>query len=816
MWQTNRMLENFTVVDETYYTNALAALEMQVDFKEQIHQWKNLLLGGNTKDSGKHWAEFQRLEKEIDTDGAALIAKLGESKAAPMIRDFIDSHKNAGEAYRKSLGMFLSGHYDVHHADKIIGGIDKKLSEKLKVAVSLISKESDAFSQKTMDDAWQRAMINLFGMVFTLFIAMYLFLRSLNKHVLFPIGLLSDFARKFGTGERSQCIYFKSDDEFGTLTETFNQAWERIESLVTNLETSKTRYSNLIQGIDAIIWELDPKTNRYTFVSQRAEELLGYPLSNWLGEPKFMEQHCYPADLAAYRQKINETLDGGTSGEYIHRAISASGDIVWLNNRIKLIKDEQSKETFILGVMVDITRMKHYEDRMVYLASHNELTGLPNRNLLVDRLELAIVHAMGKGNMTALLLVNIDRFKLINESLGHKLGDDVIKSIAQRLQKIICAEDTLAHLGGDEFAIVLRDVHKPEDAAETAREILRLVGQPMEIDGDSLVTNCGIGIGIYPKDGSDAGTLLKNAGSALTSVKQQEKNSFKFYTEQMNAMTLFSLKLENKMRSAIENLEFALYYQPQINIAENRMIGVEALIRWIQPGESVVPPMNFIPLAEETNLILPIGEWVLREACRQNKAWQAKGMAPFCVAVNLSANQFVQPDIIDMVARILNETGLDPQYLELEITESVMMQDVEWVIRNLEALHGLGVKLAIDDFGTGYSSLSYLKRLPIDKLKVDKSFVQDISSHSDDEAIVATIIAMAHNLKIDVIAEGVETEAQLQYLRDKKCDEVQGYYFSQPLAADLLESYLSSEKLSSARLRRNPAETGRHPIQLHG
>jgi EAL domain-containing protein (putative c-di-GMP-specific phosphodiesterase class I) len=289
--------------------------------------------------------------------------------------------------------------------------------------------------------------------------------------------------------------------------------------------------------------------------------------------------------------------------------------------------------------------------------------------------------------------------------------------------------------------------------------------------------------------------MLRNSGSALTRVKQQEKNNFKFYTEEMNAMALASLQLENKLRSAIENKEFVLYYQPQVSLSENRIIGAEALIRWIPPSEAMISPMSFIPLAEETNLILPIGEWVLREACRQNKAWQDQGFAPFCVAVNLAASQFSQPGIIELVARVLDETGLAPQYLELEITESVMLRDTELVIKNLERLHGLGVKLAIDDFGTGYSSLSYLKRLPIDKLKVDQSFVRDISIDSDDAAIVAAIIAMAHSLKLSVIAEGVETETQLQYLRDKKCDEVQGYFYSKPLAADRLESYLSSSGL---------------------
>jgi diguanylate cyclase (GGDEF)-like protein/PAS domain S-box-containing protein len=796
IWKTNGMLKEFDTVSDTYDTNARAALDLQVDFKEQIHQWKDVLLrGDNPDDLHKHWAEFLRMEKEIEKDGAALVSRLGESKAAPMVQDFLVMHKNLGDAYRKSLGIFLGSHHDTHQADNILRGIDNKPSESLKIAVAQISEESDAFSRKAMDDAWHTAILNFLGMFFTLLIASFLFLGSLKKHVLAPLGLLSNFARKFGAGDHSQRIDFKSNDELGTLTETFNHASKKIESLVANLETSKTRYQNLIQGIDAIIWEFDPKKSQYTFVNQRAEELLGYPLSLWFDEPWFMERYCHPDDLAACQEKILETLEGRASGEYTCRAITASGSLIWLNNRIKVIKDEQSDSFTILGVMVDITRMKQYEDRMAFLSSHDVLTGLPSRNLLADRLERAIAHAKGAGNMTALLLVNIDRFKLINESLGHKFGDEVIKSIAQRLQKIIGTDDTLAHLGADEFAIVLRDIHRPEDAAEIARKVLHRISLPLEVEGNSLVTTCSIGISIYPKDGSNGSALLRNAGSALTRIKKK-KNNFKFYTEEMNAMALASLQLENKMRSAIENREFVLFYQPQIDLSENRMIGVEALIRWFPPGEAMVSPMSFIPLAEETNLILPMGEWVIREACRQNKAWQDKGLAPFCVAVNLSASQFAQPDITLLVARILDETGLAPQYLELEITESVMMHDMELVIRNLEALHGLGVKLAIDDFGTGYSSLSYLKRLPIDKLKIDQSFVRDIAIDSDDEAIVTAIIAMAHNLKMSVIAEGVETETQLQYLRDRKCDEVQGYFYSKPLAADLLENYLDSKRVN--------------------
>jgi diguanylate cyclase (GGDEF)-like protein/PAS domain S-box-containing protein len=796
IWQTDTILKEFAIESDTYDTNVRAALELQVDFKEQTLQWKNVLLHGqNSADRDKRWAEFQRVELEIELDGTALISRLGSSSAVPMIKDFLAMHKKLGAAYRKSLAIFLANHYDIHKADTLIREIDEQPSDKLKKAVALIAEDSETFTNKVMSDAWDAVVSSFIVMFATLLIASFLFRGSLKRHILVPIGLLSTFARKFGTGDHSQRIDFSSNDEFGTLTETFNHASGKIESLVNNLETSESRYRNLIQEIDAIIWELNPQTDQYTFVSQRAVKLLGYPLQSWLEQPGFMDKYFHPDDLAACREKILNTLESGSSGEFTCRALTTNGNIIWLNNRIKVVRNEQSQETSILGIMVDITRMKQYEDRMAYLSTHDELTGLANRNLLADRLARSIARARESGNMIALMLVNLDRFKSINESLGHKSGDEVLKSISQRLQGIIDTGDTLAHLGADEFAVILRNIKRPEDAAEIARKILRCVELPLRFEGNSLVTNCSIGISIFPKDGYNGSALLKNAGSALTRVKQQEKNNFKFYTEEMNAKALFSLLLENKMRGAIEKREFVLHYQPQINIFENRMTGVEALIRCIPAGEPMVSPLDFIPLAEETKLILPIGEWVLWEACRQNKAWQDKGYAPFCVAVNLSAIQFAQPEITELVARALSETGLEPQYLELEITESVMMQDMELVIKNLEALHSLGIKLAIDDFGTGYSSLNYLKRLPIDKLKVDKSFVQDISIDSDDEAIVSSIITMAHNLKMTVIAEGVETETQLQYLRDRKCDEVQGFFYSKPLVADLLESYLSNPTL---------------------
>ena len=791
LWQSNKALQEFHGADHRYAVSTRMAAQMQTALKEQMQQWDKLRIAGSSGELSRHRLLFMRLNEKIDFDASALAATLGDSGAKERVVDFLALHRVMVKACLKALETPVARAAEPGLAEQRISALVQKESDLLESAAALIYDEAEAYAQKVMQEAGQASLYIFLGMWVIFLSAAMFWLAALKKILLAPIGRLSVYADKLAAGDYEQSMALASDDELGSLAMTLNHASEKVKSLVVKLKTAKARYRNLLQGIDAVIWELDTQTNRYTFVNQRAQELLGYPLSSWLEQPGFLQKYCHPDDLAACLEKNRETLEGSSSGEYTCRALSANGTIVWLNNRIKVIRDEQGRATSLLGVAVDITRMKHYEDKMAYLSNYNELTGLANRTLLSDRLERAIAHARDKGNMTALLLVNIDRFKLINESLGHKLGDEVIKSIAQRMQTIIGAEDTLGHLGADEFALVLRDVTKLEEAAEIARDVLRWVSLPLKIEEHTLVTNCSVGVSIYPKDGMNGSALLKNAGSALTRVKRREKNNFMFYTEDMNAMALYSLQLENKMRGAIKNREFILYYQPQTNISQSRMTGVEALIRWFPPGEPMVSPMNFIPLAEETKLILPLGEWVLWEACRQNKAWQDQGFAPFCMAVNISASQFAQPNIIELVVSVLAETKLEARYLELEITESVMMQDMELVIKNLERLHELGVKLAIDDFGTGYSSLSYLKRLPIDKLKIDKSFVQDIAVDCDDEAIVAAIISMAHNLKMSVIAEGVETEAQLHYLRDKGCDEVQGYYYSKPLSAALLESYIA-------------------------
>jgi diguanylate cyclase (GGDEF)-like protein len=431
--------------------------------------------------------------------------------------------------------------------------------------------------------------------------------------------------------------------------------------------------------------------------------------------------------------------------------------------------------------------------RVEEAAYYDTLTGLPNRMLFQERLPHALALAERSEQMLAVILLDLDRFKTINETLGHAVGDRLLHDVAERLTGCVRRSDTVARFAGDEFSLllmqitrtedVIRIARRTEDAVEVAQSILRALEAPFISGEHELYLTASIGIGLYPDDGEDSQTLLKNAVSALNRAKEQGGNNYQFYTADMNAKALKRLAVENSLRHALERDELVLHYQPQVNISSGQIVGVEALVRWQHPELGLVCPADFIPLAEDTGLIVPIGEWVLRTACAQNKKWQEEGWPSMRVSVNLSARQFQQLELVEIIAEALAETGLAPEQLELELTESSLMKNAETAIETLSRIKKTGVRIAIDDFGTGYSSLSYLKRLPIDVLKIDRSFVCESTTAPDDAAIVMAIIGLAHNLKLKVIAEGVETEEQLAFLRLLKCDEIQGYLCTQPLAA---------------------------------
>ena len=444
----------------------------------------------------------------------------------------------------------------------------------------------------------------------------------------------------------------------------------------------------------------------------------------------------------------------------------------------------------------DITDHKIAQERVQHLAYYDALTGLPNRTLLKDRLAKALAAARRRKDKVALLFVDLDRFKFINDSLGHNLGDVLLQEVAERLKRWAREQDTVARLGGDEFLIVLNDVKNIPDVAIAAERLMDAMAHKFVVQGHSLDVSCSLGISIYPEHGADSETLIKHADAAMYSAKDDGRNNFRFFTDEMNAEVVERLNLEHGLRQALNKKELFLVYQPQMDIASGRITGLEALLRWQHPELGLVPPDKFIPIAENSGLIGAIGEWVLRAACSQARRWQDEGLPAVTVAVNVSAVQFRQANFCEIIKGVLCQTGLAPQYLELELTESLLLSGAEATLTVLRELEAMGLKLAIDDFGTGYSSLSYLKHFPVGKLKIDRSFIRDVGANPDDMAITSAIIGMAKSLNLKVIAEGVENETQLSFLRAHQCDEIQGYYFSKPLTLDKISEKLRCSGLS--------------------
>ena len=527
-------------------------------------------------------------------------------------------------------------------------------------------------------------------------------------------------------------------------------------------------------------------------VNPAFSEMTGYAAEEVIGKnPRLLGAGRQSAEFfAGMWHDINS--ENRWQGEIWNRR--KNGDVypVWLT--ISVYRGASGEILNYVGIESDISERHAAQESIRQLAYYDPLTRLPNRTLLQDRVEQALAVAEREGKQVALFFIDLDHFKKINDSLGHFAGDQLLIQVAQRLLDCIRRMDTVARLGGDEFVVLLSEVTL-EGAADVARKVIAAIARPYAVEGHELSVTPSLGISLFPQDGRDFEALLKHADTAMYRAKESGRNAYQFFTSEMNVAALERLVLENSLRQGLERSEFVLYYQPQVDVASGSVIGAEALIRWNHPEIGMVSPAKFIPVAEMSGLIVPLGQWVLREACRQNREWQDAGLPKVCMAVNISSVQFRGGKLEEDVREVLAETGLAPDWLELELTEGTVMSDANATVDTLHRLSAMGIRLAIDDFGTGYSSLSYLKRFPIDRLKIDQSFVRDIVTDPDDWAIASAVISMGHSLRLKVIAEGVEHVEQLEMLRHQGCDEVQGYYFSVPLPAAEFRELLRQQKL---------------------
>lgn len=532
------------------------------------------------------------------------------------------------------------------------------------------------------------------------------------------------------------------------------------------------------------------KENRFVAVNRAFSLATGYSPEEVMGKnPRLLKSGHH--DQIFYQNMWASIVQTGSwEGEIWEKRKDGVIYLKWL--RIDQIKDEEGNLINYLARFTDISEKRAAEERIRYLARHDALTGLLNREVLGKELSKDIEKARQSGNRVGIISLNLDRFKNINDSLGHKVGDEVLKELAERLQTCSKKTSLTARFGGDTFNFIVPAISQKDEIIPVIHEIMSALEKPLLHGELELIVTASIGISIFPDNGESAEVLIRNADTAMHKAKDRGRNFYEFFEANMNEYAAERLMLENDLRRALARDQFVLFYQPQVDSKTEKVIGVEALIRWIHPNGKIVPPGDFIPILEETGLIVPIGQWVLAEACRQHKEWTGLGLSAIPISVNISAIQFQDINFLQSLANIIEESGIEPGYLELELTESVVMGQPEVVIKQLESIKDMGVNLALDDFGTGFSSLSYLRHFPLDRLKIDQSFVRGLSTDSVNEAIISSVIALGKSLKIKTIAEGIETIGELDFLRKLECDEMQGYYFSKPLPNEEFIKWFSS------------------------
>ena len=555
------------------------------------------------------------------------------------------------------------------------------------------------------------------------------------------------------------------------------------------LQESEEQLRQLANNIPQVFWIFDQQQNKTIYISPACESVFGVTADELKNHPRSLIRAIHKED----RRRVHTARTQARAHGYdeTFRIVRADGSVRWVHDRAFPVEDDAGSPYRLAGIAEDVTERVATNERLTRLAHFDVLTGLPNRLLLHDRLYQALEVAKRNGWIMAVMFVDIDRFKYVNDTLGHDAGDRLLQAIAARLSNVVRSEDTVGRLGGDEFAVVLAQVGEVVDAANVATKLLHAIREPLVLNGTGIVVSGSIGITLYPQDGIRAECLLKNADSAMYRAKELGRDTYQYYKPEMTADALEIMKLENGLHAALERNEFVLHYQPKISVATRQIVGAEALIRWQHPERGLLAPTEFMAVLENCGLVVPVGKWVFLEVCRQMAVWLEGGGPVVPVSVNLSARQLLSPNLGPFVRQTLQELSIDPRLIEFEITETSVMKNPEEAIRTLEYLRSLGVRLAVDDFGTGYSSLSCLKRLPVHTLKIDRSFIQDIPTDADDVTITLAIMSMARSLELTVVAEGVETQAQLDFLERNDCDEVQGHLFSRALPATSFNALLS-------------------------